>query len=73
MSVKGVVILVLVVLCLVVFFQNTEVVTFKIFFWELTMSRIVLLLITLIVGIVIGYVLTTVLRGKSDREERMRM
>ena len=65
MSVKGVVILVLVVLCLVVFFQNTEVVTFKIFFWELTMSRIVLLLITLIVGVVIGYVIATLGRGKT--------
>jgi uncharacterized integral membrane protein len=68
MNLKGVIILVLVVLCLVVFFQNTEVVTFRLFFWELSMSRIVLLLITLIVGIVIGYVLTTVLRGKTRRE-----
>ena len=68
MSFKGVIILVLVVLCLVVFFQNTEVVTFKLFFWELSMSRIILLLITLIVGIVIGYVLTTVLRSKTKKE-----
>jgi uncharacterized integral membrane protein len=67
MSIKGVLILVLVVLCLVIFFQNTEVVSFKVFFWELSMSRIILLLITLIVGIVIGYVLTTVLRGRSSR------
>ncbi len=65
MNLKGIVILVLIVLCLVVFFQNTEVVTFKLFFWELSMSRIVMLLFTLIVGIIIGYVLTTVLRGKS--------
>lgn len=67
MSFKGVIILVLVVLCLVVFFQNTEVVTFKIFFWELSMSRIVMLLLTLIVGIIIGYVLTTVFRSNSTR------
>ncbi len=68
MNLKGVIILVLIVLCLVVFFQNTEVVTFKLFFWELSMSRIVLLLITLIVGIVIGYILTTVLRSKTQRD-----
>ncbi len=68
MNLKGVIILVLVVLCLIVFFQNTEVVTFKLFFWDLSMSRIVLLLITLIVGIVIGYVLTTVLHTKTKRE-----
>ena len=68
MNFKGVIILVLVVLCLVVFFQNTEVVAFKVFFWELSMSRIVLLLITLIVGIIIGYVLTTILRSKTRRE-----
>ena len=73
MSFKGVIILVLVVLCLVVFFQNTEVVTFRLFFWELTMSRIILLLITLVLGIIIGYVLTTVLRGKSDRGKGTRL
>ena len=67
MSFKGVIILVLVVLCLVVFFQNTEVVTFKLFFWELSMSRIVMLLFTLIVGIIIGYVIATLRRGRSSR------
>ena len=68
MSIKGVIILVLAVLCLVVFFQNTEVVTFKLFFWELSMSRIVMLLFTLIVGIIIGYVIATLRRGKSSRD-----
>jgi len=68
MSFKGMIIIVLIVLCLVVFFQNTEVVTFRLFFWELNMSRIVLFLVTLIVGMVIGYILTTVLRGRSGRE-----
>jgi putative membrane protein len=58
---------VLVVLCLIVFFQNTEVVTFKIFFWELSMSRIVMLLFTLIVGIIIGYVIATLRRGGPSR------
>ena len=68
MNLKGVIILVLVVLCLVVFFQNTEVVTFKLFFWELSMSRIVLLLFTLIVGIIIGYVIATLRRGGTSRD-----
>lgn len=68
MNFKGVIILVLAVLCLVVFFQNTEVVTFRLFFWDLNMSRIVMLLFTLVVGIIIGYILTTVLRGKTSRE-----
>jgi len=64
MNYKGVIILVLVALCIVVFFQNTEVVTFRLFFWELSMSRIVMLLFTLIVGIIIGYVIATIRRGK---------
>ena len=68
MNLKGVIILVLVVLCLVVFFQNTEVVAFKLFFWELSMSRIVMLLFTLIVGIIIGYVIATLRRGRSSRD-----
>jgi putative membrane protein len=65
MSFKGIIILVLIALCLVVFFQNTEVVAFRLFFWELSMSRIVMLLFTLIVGIIIGYVIATVRRGKA--------
>jgi uncharacterized integral membrane protein len=68
MNFKGVIILVLVVLCLVVFFQNTGVVTFKIFFWELSMSRIVMFLFTLIVGAIIGYVIATIRRGKPSRD-----
>jgi putative membrane protein len=66
MSYKGIIIIVLIVLCLIIFFQNTEVVTFRVFFWELSMSRIVMLIFTLIVGVVIGYVIATVRRGKSS-------
>jgi putative membrane protein len=68
MNFKGVIILVLVVLCIVVFFQNTEVVTFRLFFWDLSMSRIVMLLFTLIVGVIIGYVIATIRRGKPSRD-----
>ena len=68
MSFKGVIILVLVALCLVVFFQNTEVVTFRLFFWELSMSRIVMLLFTLIVGIIIGYIIATARREKPSKD-----
>jgi len=45
---------VLAILILVVIFQNTEPITTTVLFWDFPMPRIVLLVITLVVGIVLG-------------------
>ncbi len=44
-------------LALVFVVQNTEVVSVRFLLWDLTMSRVVLIVLTLIAGAVIGYVL----------------
>ena len=55
--VRTVVILVLALLSLVVIVQNTEVVSVRILFWDLVMSRIILLALSIAVGVIIGFLL----------------
>ena len=45
----------LVLLFVVIVLQNTQVVDIRILFWSLSMSRIILLLFSLIVGFALGY------------------
>jgi len=46
-----------VIIGLVILFQNTTVVNLDILFWRVSMSRIILLLAGLLLGLVIGYML----------------
>jgi len=55
--VRTVVILVLVLLSLVIIVQNTEVVSVRVLFWDLVMSRIILLALSIAVGVIIGFLL----------------
>jgi uncharacterized integral membrane protein len=55
MSVKSIVVLIIACLLLIVILQNTQVVTFRLFFWKIGMSRIILLMLTLVVGFALGY------------------
>lgn len=47
--------IILIVLIVVVIAQNSEVVTVRFLFWEASLSRIVLLIVTLAVGVIIGF------------------
>ncbi len=44
-------------LLLILLVQNTEVVSLRFLFWELSMSRIILLPLVMLSGVVIGFVL----------------
>ncbi len=48
---------VLVLLILVFVFQNTEVVDLRFLFWTVTMSRVLLAMLFLIVGLILGWIL----------------
>lgn len=49
----------LLVASLVVVIQNTEVVTLRFLFWELSASRIILIPLIMLVGFVLGYIAAT--------------
>ena len=55
MKIKSVVLISLVVLCLIVLFQNTEMVTLRFLFWHFSISQIFLIPIVLAIGFVLGY------------------
>jgi len=55
MNKKVIAALIAIAVYLVILAQNTEVVTVKLLFWEASMSRIILMTITGIIGFIIGY------------------
>ena len=54
---KTIISFVIIVLLLIIFFQNTQVVSFRIFFWKISMSQVILIPLTMIIGLVLGYVI----------------
>ena len=52
--------LLIVGLFLVVAVQNAQVVTVRAFVWELQLSRIILLVVPLVLGLVLGYLLAKI-------------
>jgi len=57
MRARTVIIIVLLILSLTLVAQNTQVVSFKLWFWDLTMSRVLLLAGSMGVGVIIGLLL----------------
>lgn len=53
---KVIILTVLSTLMVIVLLQNTSVVTFKFLFWQVSMSRIILMPIILTTGFVAGYI-----------------
>ena len=62
-------VIILLFLCAVLLLQNMDVVTFKVFFWDITMSRIIAFPLLVFVGMVIGFSLGK-LTGKAHREKK---
>ncbi|RPJ55191.1 MAG: LapA family protein [Dehalococcoidia bacterium] len=67
MNAKKTVLSILALLVLIVILQNAAVVSFKILFWQISMSRIVWLLLFVAVGFAAGYALGSVGR-KANRK-----
>ena len=64
MKPKTIVALVLLVLFLIALFQNTQVVTLRLFFWELSMPQILLTSLTVLIGFVSGYIVAKVFSAR---------
>jgi uncharacterized integral membrane protein len=54
---------------LVILAQNTEIVTVKLLFWEASMSRIILMTITGIIGFIVGYLLGKFSGGRQGEAQ----
>lgn len=55
MKTKLLIVLVLLVLLAVVLIQNTQEVVFRIFFWKIAMSQVILVPLAVVVGFLFGY------------------
>lgn len=64
---RAVIAAILAVLCLVVFFQNLQSVTVQLFFWTVSMAKIVLMFLMLFIGFVLGWILATLRKGKKQQ------
>jgi uncharacterized integral membrane protein len=62
MKPKTIIILILIVLALIVFIQNTEIVNLQLLFWKISMSRIIFMAFLLIVGFGLGYLVATLVK-----------
>lgn len=55
MKTKTIIILIIVALLVIILIQNTQVLTLQIFFWKISMSRIILITLMMIIGFILGY------------------
>jgi len=63
MKLKYILWLIIAALVIVIFIQNTQVVTYRIFFWKISISQVILVPLILLFGFVLG-----VLVAKSWRK-----
>ena len=64
MKVKWIIIGILAILFIIIIIQNSGSVEYKIFLWEISISRIILIPIFLIIGFLIGFFIP---KGKKKR------
>jgi len=60
---------ILVFFALIFVAQNIDVVTVKFLFWEMSMSRAVLLFFSLLMGFIIGWLLHSYMSYRKDKKE----
>jgi len=65
MKLKTILIAILVILFVVIFLQNTQMVTLQFFFWKVAVSRIILIPLFVIIGFVLGYVVAKIEKKHS--------
>ncbi len=64
MKAKKWTVIILLSMCAVLLVQNMEVVSFNIFFWKISMSRIIAFPLLVLVGVFFGYFLGKFARGR---------
>ena len=69
MKVKSILALIIFILVAIIFIQNTEVVEFKMYFWKLQMSRIILFPGILLAGFMIGYIVAKINRHRIYKDK----
>ena len=69
MNFKITLVVILVCLALIFVAQNIDIVTVSFLFWEISMSRAVLLIFSLLIGFITGWFLNSYLAYRKDKKE----
>jgi uncharacterized integral membrane protein len=69
MKAKTIVVFVLIALFVIILIQNTHVVTLRLYFWKLSMSQIILTPLTMLIGVVVGFLVAKVIGDRHKREK----
>lgn len=70
MKAKTIIILILIVLFLIILIQNTQVVSLQLFFWKISMSRIILICLLIFIGFIIGFLVAKV--GRKHKKGQIK-
>lgn len=62
---KVIAIIVFSILALIILLQNLQIVTFRLFFWKVEVSQLLLVILMLVIGYILGF-LTAKLSGKTE-------
>ena len=71
MKAKTIIILILIALFVIILIQNTQVLTVQLFFWEVSMSRIILICLLMLVGFIIGFLVAKVGRKRWKGQSKV--
>lgn len=69
MNFKIILVIILACLALVFVAQNIDIVSLKFFYWEIAMSRAVLIFFSLLIGFMIGWFLKSYLSYRKGKKE----
>ncbi len=72
MKTKAIILLILAVLFTIFVSQNTQVITISAFFWTVQMSTIVLISLTGLAGIIIGFIIASLASSSQKRKQKMK-
>jgi len=64
MKPKVVVLLILMALFLIVLIQNTQIVTYRLYFWKVSISQIILVPLVALFGFVVGFIVAKLTRRR---------
>ncbi len=64
MNIKTILILIIVLLALFIFLQNTQIVSLQLLFWKISMSRIIFMSFLIVVGFALGILAGGLLRKR---------
>jgi len=73
MNIKSISIIILLALFITVCIQNVEIIPVHFLFWEIEISKLLLLIITLVIGILIGMIIPGFFsRSKKDEQIKVK-